>query len=227
MRTLLAIGVLLALPAVAHARCQLGVVSSDFEVDLGGWTAISASVFEQRSPGGNPGGYLYFDNTETVVAQIVAPSGFEGDLRPCDGGQFSFDGRMLGTGGSGYQGPGVDYGHLRITGSAGTMAVDLVPGLPPANQPPTTHWATYSVPFTAASFGVSQTQFENILANVTEVRLGVEALFGAEIQGIDNVRLQGAAPVPSLADRGMLLLVLGLTVVATTMLRTRIRAFLP
>jgi hypothetical protein len=205
---LVALGLLLAITSSARAVCESGPVESTFEVDTDGWIGLSMAEFKQESTGGNPGGFLYADNSETVVAQIVAPEKFEGDLRPCAGGTFHFDGRMLGIGGTGYHGPGVDYGNLRITGggSAGNMVVDLLPGGPPGNTPPTATWGSFSVPFTAASFGVSQTQFEAILANVIEVRLGVEALFGNEVQGIDNVRLEGPPNLPALSGTGTLAL---------------------
>ncbi len=197
-----------AAPSVAGAVCESGPVLSDFEIDLEGWTAFSASSFSRQATGGNPGGHLVVDNSETALAAIIAPAKFRGDLRSCDGGTFSFDGRMLGTGGSGYSNPTFDYGSLRLTGPAGTMVVDLLPGPAPGNAPPTDAWARYSVPFTAASFGQTQNQFSAILANVTEVRLGVEALFGAEIQGIDNFRIAPAAPVPVLPSWGRIALAL-------------------
>jgi len=197
----------LSVPLPAAAVCETGPVLSDFEVDLESWIAFSAAVFSHQPTGGDPGGHLYLDNSETQLAAILAPAKFRGDLRPCIGGTFSFDGRMLGTGGSGYSNPTFDYGSLRITGPAGNMVVDLLPGPAPGNAPPTIAWGHYSVPFTAATFGVSQVQFEAILANVTEVRLGVEALFGPEVQGIDDFRIAPVPPVPGLPPLGRLALV--------------------
>ncbi len=214
----------LSLPLPAAAVCESGPVVSDFEVDLESWTAFSAAVFVQQPTGGNPGGHLYLDNSETQLAAILAPAKFRGDLRACIGGAFSFDGRMLGTGGSGYSNPNFDYGSLRITGPAGNMVIDLLPGPAPGNAPPTDVWGHYSVPFTAATFGVSQVQFEAILANVTEVRLGVEALFGAEIQGIDNVRLAPVTPVPGLLPVGRLALIGLLAMLGTLSTRHAPRA---
>lgn len=212
----------LAVPSLGRAVCESGPVVSEFEVDLESWTAVSATSFSRAATGGNPDGHAVVDNSETALAAIIAPAKFRGDLRPCGGGIFSFDGRMLGTGGSGYSNPNFDYGSLRISGGAGSMVVDLLPGSSPGNAPPTDVWARYSVPFTAATFGQTQTQFDAILANVTEVRLGVEALFGAEIQGIDNFRLAPPTPVPALPIAGRIGLGLALLALGSGLARRSI-----
>jgi hypothetical protein len=50
------------------------------------------------------------------------------------------------------------------------------------------------VPLDPVAWNTTPAVFEQILANVTELAISVEALFGAEVQAIDNIRL---APGPS------------------------------
>jgi hypothetical protein len=189
----MAAGMLLCLGC---AEAALGTtIASDFGSGTDGWTHVGASVFQQQASGGNPGGFLYVDNSEGPITYIFAPAKFLGDLSSFDGGTVSFDGNLLGIGGSGYTST-EDYGHLRISGPGGSAVLDLVPGVAPNNTPPIGAWATFSASFTAASFGKTQAQWTAILANVTEVRLSVESLFGNEIEGIDNFQL---VPEPALA----------------------------
>jgi hypothetical protein len=87
-----------------------------------------------------------------------------------------------------------------ISGGGITASVDLLPN---GATPPESTWATYAVPFTAATFAVTPQEWSTLLANVTELRLSVEALFGNEVEGIDNFQI---TPEPALG----LLLALGL-----------------
>jgi hypothetical protein len=168
-------------------------ITSTFSSDVEGWTHSGAALFEQQGSGGNPDGFLYIDNSEGPITYVFAPAAFLGDLSAYDGGTFSIDANMLGIGGAGYTNP-EDYGHLRVSGPGGAATADLVPGVAPDNTPPFQEWATFEVAFDAAGFGVTQPEWDALLANVSELRLSVEALFGAEIQGVDNVEL---APEPT------------------------------
>ncbi len=201
-RLILAILFVLVAAPRARGACENAITESDFSAGDDGWSQTGATLMSWFATGGNPAGFLHVDNSEGPITYIYAPAKFRGDLRGCSGGTIGFDGNMLGTGGSGYT-SGVDYGHLTLTGPGGSATVDLVPGAAPGNTPPVGAWASYEVPFTATSFGVTPTQWNAILANVTEVRLSVEALFGNEVQGIDNVRLVrplgGAPSLPGLA----------------------------
>ena len=187
---------LLALLAPVPLAAQLTIQSS-FDAGTDGWSHSGASVFKQEASGGNPGGFLYIDNSEGPVTWILAPSGFEGNLSAYDGGTISFDGKMLGTGGSPWGPSPQDYGNVYLYGGAGVASADLKPGVPPSSPglPSTSQWEHYTLPLTASAFNTSPATWTAILANVTSLELSVEALFGAEIQGIDNVRIE--APIPA------------------------------
>ncbi len=176
--------------ALSAARAQVPTVVSDFEPgSTQGWTHAGASAFFAAATGGNPNGYLHIDNSEGPITYIFAPVAYRGDLRSYRGGSFAFDGRMIGTGGSPWS-SSLNYGHVWISNGGQQMVADLVAGLPP-----TASFQTFSMPLQPASWGVSAAVFDAILANVTEIRISVEALFGNEVQAIDNVILApGANP---------------------------------
>lgn len=50
-------------------------------------------------------------------------------------------------------------------------------------------WTTYSVPMTASAWGVTEDEWVAILSEVVMLRISAEALWGAEVQGFDNVTL--------------------------------------
>ena len=216
----------------ARGDCSAPPVLSNFSASDEGWSHDGASVFGYHAVGGNPTGYLYIDNSEGPITYIFAPLKFRGDLRGCDGGTVSFDGNMLGNGGGGYFNANADYGNLYIFGAPGTGfgRADLVPGPAPGNQPPLGSWRHYEIPFTAAQFNVTQTQWTNILANAVTVQMSVEALFGAEIEGIDNFKISATpyvAPptipaLPAYWSFGLAAALVGVVAAAVVSRRSRV-----
>jgi hypothetical protein len=157
-----------------------------------GFTETGATAFFGATTNGNPGGYLHVDNSEGPVCYVFAPASWLGDLRSYRGGTLSFDGRMIGTGGAPWS-SSLDYGHVFLRTNAAQVVVDLEPALPS-----TTAWTTYTVALDPVAWNTTPAIFEQILANVTELRISVEALFGAEVQAIDNVVL-APGPTPATA----------------------------
>lgn len=195
MRTLTCTAGAVALPlcaAIAHAA----VIQSTFDADLEGWAISNTFGAQWQVAGGNPGGYAHIDNTEQEIAYMFAPAAFLGDLSAYNGQTFSFDAIQIEGGGSPWDNF-ENFGRLRITGVGGTVSADLVPG----TTGPAASWTTYSIPFTAASFGVSDLEWATLLTAVTEISLSVEGLFGNEVNGVDNIRL---LPVPGAIIPGAL-----------------------
>jgi hypothetical protein len=177
-------------------------IVSTFTSGLEGWTTTDAgAVFTQVATGGNPGGYLSHDNSEQAIAQLLAPAAFLGDLSAFIGGTFSFDGNLLGAGGSFFDGPNgipggvfLDYGIIQLIGPTLTAQVDLLPGGATA---PSGAWQTYSIGLNAAAWGMTSANFNTLMQNVTSIRITIEGLWGAEFQGIDNISLVSADVSPS------------------------------
>lgn len=182
--SILALAVSLAAPAA--------IIESRFDASVEGWTAtnVVAGSPAHVASGGNPGGYLFIDNNEGSVAYVSAPAPFLGNLTAFIGGTLSFDANQLtGTGTWIGQPSSPDMGTVWIFG-AGLIAMrDLNPGTIPVNQ-----WVSMSAPLTAAAWGVSEANFAAIMADVTGIRVHLEATFGAETNGFDNFVLQSADP---------------------------------
>jgi hypothetical protein len=215
-----ALAAALALAASAPTGAEI-VSTFDFELD--GWTTDNTGPFTPMSLGGNPGGYAELDNDEASTAHLFAPAKFHGDLSAYDGGSVSFDGLLVsGPAAPTLEGPD-DYGVVRVStlafrasarfGPRGGFPSQASADLAPDGTGPGKGWQTFSVPFTAAAFGVTQPQWEAILANVVEIRVTLEhypnpteraveprGVTPNEAHGFDNFRLaEGAPPSDDLA----------------------------
>lgn len=190
MRTaaMLTVAIATTLPATADA----GKVAYRFDTGLDGWTISNATPIHMPA-GGNPGGYLFFDNPETTISVATAP--LSGGLLGFLHGSLSFDGNLLQQIAPNYPG----YGTVTLSGPGGTVSMDFVPG-----QPPVDVWVTYTVPLTPAAWSVSEGVLAAVLVSVSSISIELEAVFGGEMNGLDNVvftsrclaDLTGAAGIP-------------------------------
>lgn len=158
-------------------------VVSTFDSGTDGWSLAPGSFgsLTQSPSGGNPGGYLKNDPTDGAdVAVLQAPAEFVGDLRLYHGGTFSFDATLIsGSGGSYFL-----FGLLSVRNGSTTREFDLVSGAPPLGS-----WGSYAIPLDAETWGFADdpAAFHAFLAGVTEITIGAEAIFGAEVNGFDNI----------------------------------------
>jgi hypothetical protein len=189
----------LLLPTLTGGAAAQGTptVVSTFETGTEGWSVFNAVAHSQQPTGGNPGGYLHVDNSEGQICVIEAPLAFLGNRSAYIGGTLAFDGRMLGTGGTPWNSFG-NYGRVTLFNGGLSISADLMVEL----EPTTASWTTYSMPLVHTSWSpVNQTTFDTVLGNLTTLRLSVEALFGPEVQGIDNIRLVPPVPAASCTVR--------------------------
>lgn len=203
---------------VAAARqAEATTITSTFTAGLEGWTAVETTggTPSHMVAGGNPGGFLYIDNSENLWAYVVAPAAFLGNLSAFNGGSLSFDGNQL-TGNGAYSDFN-DWGRVIITGASGSASLDFAPGTIPVNQ-----WRTYSAPLTAAAWGVTPAVWSALLANVTDIRFSLEGTFGGETNGFDNPTLQSpTAPNPVPEPASLILVGVGIALLATRHRRAR------
>lgn len=164
-----------------------GDPASDFEAGDELWTALpaGAAMSGQVASGGNPGGFLQIEDQQSGSFAAVAPGTFLADLGAFDGGTLRFDAKAVPTDGSS---PDPSFATVQITG---TTAADFATlDFDQDVLPPPDTWMTYEMPFTAEAWGVSQADWEAILADARFLAITLGSTMGAnDSAGLDNVVL--------------------------------------
>jgi hypothetical protein len=177
--------VLFLLPAFAAVVAPSAQVSSTFDSDLEGWLIIGDNAGGWVGTGGNPGGYLNVADLATGAGNIAsAPPKFLGDWSALTAGDtLSFDVYFVNTSGGGLL--SLDR-IFRIAGPGGAAK-----GISPAYTPPQNIWSTYEVSLDPSDWVIESGTWEDIVANVTSLKLYVEYVDGDEEVRVDNVSLSG------------------------------------
>lgn len=177
------------------AACQTPALAatSTFDTDDENWLITGDAQGGGISPtynssGGNPGGFISAtDNVTGNVWYFQASDAFHGDFSGAYGTNLTFDLRQSGTHS---QFNAVDL-YLRGGGLELTFDTASNPG---------TEWTSYSVPLTEASgwqldgAAPTQAQFNQVLADLTDLQIRGEYISGADVGDLDNVVL---VPEPS------------------------------
>ncbi len=203
----------------AGTAASAATLSENFSSGLNGWqvygtsaaqgangTANSGANVSVQPTGGPAGGadpWLSMSDSTGSWMHAVFGNGWSGDLSGFDGGTFSLDYiQTVPSSGSNFFS---SFGFFRVTGGGQSVGVDIIPSNPSSS------WNSVAVSFSAGTFGISQSQWDNILANVTEIRIQAESWSGiTETVGFDNVKLTTLAPVPLPASVVLLLGALGM-----------------
>lgn len=207
-------GVLAAL-TLAHSLA-FGALST-FDTGMDGWTQTSG--VSQISTGGNPDGYLRFDDQANgglgTGGRIFAPAAYLGDWISAYGsdGLLSLDYQLQ-------RQATLDPGPIwiQIFGNGKEIAKNL-PLFSGLNQ-----WETFTIAFDSTGWSkAADTVVSDVLSNVTEFRVNMFAGSSAdEITGVDNVWVRSAPrePPPSVPEPGTLAL-LGLSIAGLSIARRR------
>lgn len=166
-------------------------IVSTFNSDAEGWTLTAGGgTLTHLSSGGNPGGHLTLQDIANGPLMAYAPAVFLGDLTAYDGGLLYVDLKQIATAAGSPRG---GFGQVTIEGTGGDFATaDIVAGTPLST------WDTYSTSMVAATWGVTQTVWEDILSDVTEIRMEVDSYVEFEDTiGFDNF---GIHPIPEPAS---------------------------
>jgi len=149
--------------ADSFTTVSLQQIASSFDTDHEGWVKHGEGTLYYVSSGGNPGGYIEFEDWEAMPGGFLAPDKFKGDLSAYSGGTLSFDLKNTVDNGGGVLST---YGLVRLT--SGTLYAENNPVPYPSYL---TEWTTFSIPLTASEWGVTPAQWDSILFNVTEVQI--------------------------------------------------------
>ena len=209
---------ILAAVGFAISGIASAAITSTFNADSDGWSAIGdfAAPVQWVATGGNPAGHIEIpDAVLGGVTFFVAPAKFLGDKSAAIGSALTFDLQQLISGGANQ----FNDSDVVLTGNGITLVYDL-----PTN-PAIGSWTSYSVPLVASGWTVSslggaaasESQFQQVLASLTQLRIRAEYQTGADTGLLDNVSL-----VPEPTNVAMLLL--GLAIVLGV-IRVRARLF--
>jgi len=155
-------------------------VCSTFNADLDGWTSNSPAELNWSPSGGNPGGYVHFNDGSGDGTFILAPSKFLGDWSHLPEPIVAFNHRLTTVGG----GTILPY-EVRIFGDDGSSAAWT--GNAPGGA---TDWVSLAVPLDESQWVVTGS-WSSLLSSVTELWIRIEMVedTGDDAADVDNVCL--------------------------------------
>lgn len=154
----------------------------DFTDGTGGWALTGGTLSANN-------GHLVATDTKIGQMKLLAPPQLSGDLSAYQGGVFSFDAHELANSSGHWR----VFGTLTISSDSATLTAKTGPKLLSST------WTPYSVQLDAASFGVTQTVFDRVMAHVTGFSLNVESgVKITEVVEIDNILLRSTVNNPNL-----------------------------
>ena len=195
--------------AASAGAAQAANIHVSFAADAEGFSSTAGGLLAHDAAG-----YLTQTDIDGSDMAVIAPTALLGDWSGFVGGTLSFDSINLSGVASNYDA----FGTITLTGTAGTLALDVV-----AAGAPTAGWTNYSTVLNSATWGPS---IAAVLGHVTGVSIVLESHngFGAndsEVNGFDNFRVTAAA-VPE--PESLALVLSGLAVVGAGWARRRAQA---
>jgi hypothetical protein len=176
--------VLVFLLSLTHTVAIAGYIRTTFDTDLEEWRSNTPNEISWSSEGGNPGGYLKFTDGSGNESDILVPLSYLGDWSEYEGEIIGFDHKVFEQGHN-----IVDYFNYRIEMS-GPAGVAVWEG---AEVTGVTDWITVRLELSESSWSVIEGDWNRILTDVTDCKIGVEMFNNAyglkEVCGIDNVVL--------------------------------------
>lgn len=140
-------------------------IVSSFDIDNDGWT-VSGGLLHYHNSGGNPDGFIEFEDNQDGKGVFIAANKFLGDLSSYDQGTLSFD--LKNT----YDN-GLDslwgYGNVKISSSNSFAEKNVVPLMFYSE------WTSFTIPLTAIDWGLTESGWDSLLADVTQISIQMDA----------------------------------------------------
>jgi hypothetical protein len=184
---------------VPAGSARAGIVAlSTFDQNLDNWTSNTPSQVTWSSTGGNPGGFMLFQDASTTQTFVYAPTGsaFLGNLSSLNNiGVISYDDKIIEE----TEFESVSPYQIELSGPGGD-AIWTGP-TPLLSSDDTTGWVNVSAPLIEADWFVKSGSWDGLLSNVAQLSINIELVKGGtdpngiDMEGIDNVELS-TAPVP-------------------------------
>jgi hypothetical protein len=186
-----AVATILFVPQISRAGI---IAESTFDTSLDGWTSNTPSQISWSKTGGNPGGFISFEDTTNDWTVVNAPATFLGNYSALNSvGTISFDHKIIAE--TGIQSLSPYEVDLSGLGGSATWTGATPKGV--------TGWVTLNVPLVQSDWTINSGTWTGLLADVTQLQIPIELVTNDTIpgdtdhEGIDNVILSSSAPEPA------------------------------
>ncbi len=183
-------GMWMALLVLLALEGSATTLESGFGEGDEGWISEGGGHVRWQRFGGDPGGFLEGEGDD--IRSYRSPPSWAGDWSRYIGGVFSYDLRLIASGGS--EPPGVE---VKILSSDGTV---LSSSPPPSER----FWTREEVVLNASNFGVSEADLRRVMRSVAGITVGPLGFEARTTLGLDDVVVApplGAGPGHALRRR--------------------------
>lgn len=172
-------------------------LSSTFDIDDEGWSAINGSNLSWKYRGGNPGGFILGEDSDNEsIWYYISPAPWSGNWTQYIGDNLSFDMRLIDSG-DGYND---NFEDIIIIYGLNNSSISW-PGVY-SSWPvePAIFWTHYEIGLLASNFGVNESEFFRFMDNVSDIRIRGEFSNRGDLEGLDNVIIAHSANYPTRRD---------------------------